>query len=80
MNALHETKSMNFTAVKTTDIVPQISNEFVVLFCRDFKSNSGMLKMADLIEKTEILCEWLFLNNYSQYQLVNRKKANNASV
>lgn len=59
-----------YSAVNSPDRLPEIANEFVILFARE---NDLKMTQQELIEIVTKMCDWLYTNNYTRTQLATIK-------
>ena len=53
---------VDYTEMNNAEFAPEICNEFVTVYMETPGSNQGKISTSEIIDLTQHLCHWLFLN------------------
>ena len=59
--------------MQSTKTIPDFCNEFILDYCSEKSHHAWMPKRAELIERTEHMCSWLFKRGLTDRKLVSTR-------
>ena len=59
-----------YCTLNNSEFVPEVANEFVVLYMKDPAKNKAGMQRNDIIDLTQHLCHWLFVNRLTCSKLI----------
>lgn len=69
-----KTQNLKITGLRNdADLIPDLCNEFVVVYCASHSDLSVMPSATELVDLTNLLCAWLFTVKITHSQLVQLK-------
>ena len=62
----------------SSTLLPEISNEFILNYCRLLSGKAWLPARSDLIDLTKHLCDWLLKKGFTDRQLLANNDSNQA--